>query len=84
MSEKNPTLFFVIIFGCVAYSLVEKQVRNKIDKNSKMGIFCWTSEKVKILIDRKKKIKLQKSGNISLDETKFYIEKKIKNDEEEN
>ena len=55
MSEKNPTLFFVIIFGCVAYSLVEKQFRNKIDKNSKMGIFCWTSEKVKILIDTKKK-----------------------------
>ena len=83
MSEKNPTLFFAIIFGCVAYSLVEKQFRKKIDKSSKMGIFCWTSEKKNFhLIE--KKIKLQKSGSVSLDETKFYIEKKIKSEEEEN
>ena len=73
-------------FGCVAYSFVEKQFRKKLDKNSKRGIFLGTSENIKaflIGIESEGKLKVQKSRNVSFDESKFYFEKKIESDEGE-
>ena len=44
---EKPKLNFVKIFGCVAYSFVEKQFRKKLDKNSKSKIFLGTLENSK-------------------------------------
>ena len=86
MYGEKPNLNFVKTFLCVAYSFVEKQLRKKLDKNSRRGIFLGTSENSKaylIRIESEGKFKVQKSRNVSFDESKFYFEKKIENDEGE-
>ena len=65
---------------------MEKQFRKKLDKNSRSGIFLGTSENSKaylIGIESEGKLKVQKSRNVSFDESKFYFEKKIESDEGE-
>ena len=82
MYGEKPNLNFVKTFGCVAYSFVEKQFR----KNSRRGIFLGTSENSKaylIGIESEGKLKMQKTRNVSFDESKFYFEKKIESDEGE-
>ena len=86
MYGEKPNLNFVKTFGCVAYSFVEKQFRKKLDKNSRRGIFLGTSENSKaylIGIQSEGKLKVQKTRNVSFDESKFYFEKKIEIDEGE-
>ena len=86
MYREKFNLNFVETFGCVAYSIVEKQFRKKLDKNSKRGIFLGISENSKaylIGIESEGKLKRQKSRNVSFDESKFYFEKKIESDEGE-
>ena len=59
---------------------MEKQFRKKLDGNSKRGIFLGTSENSKaylIGIESEEKLKVQKSRNVSFDESKFFFEKKI-------
>ena len=83
---EKPNLNFVKTCGCVAYSFVEKQFRKKLDKNSRRGIFLWTSENCKaylIGIESEGKLKVQKSRKDSFDESKFYFVKKIESDEGE-
>ena len=36
---EKPNLSFMKLFGCIAYSFIEKQFRNKIDRKAKKGIF---------------------------------------------
>ena len=79
-------LNFVKTFGCVAYSFVQKQFRKKLDKNSRRGFFLGTSENSKaylIGIESEGKLKVQKSINVSSDESKYYFEKKIESNEGE-
>ena len=57
----------------------------KLDKNSRRGTFLGTSENSKaylIGIESEGKLKVQKSRNVSFDESKFYF-KKIESDEGE-
>ena len=80
MYGEKPNRNFVKTFGC------EKQFRKKLDRNFKRGFFLTTSEKSKaylIGIESEGKLKEQKSRNVSFDESKFYFEKKIENDEGE-
>ena len=83
---EKPNLNFLKTFGCVAYSFVEKQFSKKLDKNSRRGIFLGSSENSKVYligIESEAKLKMQKSRNVSFDESKFSFEKKIESDEEE-
>ena len=85
MYGEKPNPIFLKTFGCVAYSFVEKQFRIKLDKNSKRGFFLWTSENSKVYligIENGAKLEVQKSRNVSFDESKFCFEKKIESDEE--
>ena len=72
MFGEKTNLNFVKTFGCVAYSVAVKRFRKKIDKNCKSGIFLRTSESSKgylIGIENEGKLKVQKSRNISFDES---------------
>ena len=62
---------------------MEKQFLKKLGKNSKRGIFLGTlknSNAYLIGIESEGKLKVQKSRNVSFDESKFYFEKKIESD----
>ena len=65
MYNEKPKLYFVNLFGCVAFMLIEKPFRKKLDQTSKKRIFLGNSDNSKCFLivfeDGKGELKVRKS-----------------------
>lgn len=70
----KPDLGHLHVFGCIAYSLIPKEKRQKLDARSKMYIFVGYSETTKgyRLLDPLNPQKVILSRNVKFLENKFY------------
>jgi hypothetical protein len=85
-TDQKPDVSILRVFGCNAYTYVEKQFRSKLEKKSKPVIFCGYGHDAGMIAYRFYNMKTRKffySHNAIFEENKFYNSKSSLNNNAE-